>query len=81
MSKVWFDRISIIESNYGRIIPYGSYNAWGWGIYGDKVTVMGNNWYESSDLFMKNFVENYGTNPSKQAMLRYCPWGAYDKFF
>lgn len=81
MSKKWFDRISLVESSYGKHIPNGSYNAWGWGIYGDKVTKLGSNWYESSERFIKQFVKRYGTNPSKRAMQRYCPWGAYDKFF
>lgn len=30
--------ISGIESTFGHHIPYGSYNAWGWGVYGNKVT-------------------------------------------
>ncbi len=28
--------ISGVESTFGREIPYNSYNAWGWGIYGDN---------------------------------------------
>ena len=30
--------ISGVESTFGKAIPSFSYNAWGWGIYGDKVT-------------------------------------------
>ena len=29
--------ISAVESTYGKRIPYNSYNAWGWGIYGDNM--------------------------------------------
>lgn len=28
--------ISGLESTYGHQIPYGTYNGWGWGIYGDN---------------------------------------------
>lgn len=28
--------ISGLESGFGQQIPYGSYNGWGWGIYGDN---------------------------------------------
>ena len=28
--------ISGVESTFGKEIPYNSYNAWGWGIYGDN---------------------------------------------
>ncbi len=28
--------ISGVESTFGKEIPYGSYNGWGWGIYGDN---------------------------------------------
>jgi len=30
--------IAMQESNLCRVIPYESYNCWGWGIYGDTVT-------------------------------------------
>jgi len=29
--------ISGIESTFGKRYPYGTYNAWGWGIYGDNM--------------------------------------------
>ncbi|RJQ36987.1 hypothetical protein C4559_04660 [Candidatus Microgenomates bacterium] len=29
--------ISGVESTFGKEIPYNSYNAWGWGIYGDNM--------------------------------------------
>jgi hypothetical protein len=81
MSKRWFDIISTTESGYGVKTPNGSYNAWGWGIYGNKVTKLGDNWYDSSKRFIKEFAENYGHSPSKSSMRRYCPSGAYDKYF
>lgn len=30
--------IAGVESSYGLAIPYNSYNAWGWGVYGNNVT-------------------------------------------
>ncbi len=81
MSKKWFDRISTTESGYGNHVPKGSFNAWGWGIYGNKVTKLGTNWYDSSDYFIASFVENYGSSPTKSDMKRYCPGGAYNKYF
>lgn len=29
--------ISGVESTFGKQLPYNSYNAWGWGIYGDNM--------------------------------------------
>lgn len=29
--------ISGVESTFGKYLPFNSYNAWGWGIYGDNV--------------------------------------------
>jgi hypothetical protein len=29
--------IAGLESGFGKHIPYNSYNAWGWGVYGDNV--------------------------------------------
>lgn len=29
--------ISGVESTFGKFLPYNSYNAWGWGIYGDNM--------------------------------------------
>jgi len=34
----WLVAIAMQESNLCRRIPENSYNCWGWGIYGDKVT-------------------------------------------
>lgn len=81
MSKVWFDRISRVESGYGANTPSGSYNAWGWGIYGNKVAKLGDNWYEASEYYIQSFVEKYGSKPNFRSMRRYCPSGAYDKYF
>lgn len=36
--------ISGVESTFGKAIPYNSYNAWGWGVYGNNVT-----YFESFD--------------------------------
>ncbi len=34
----WMVAIAMQESNLCKYIPENSYNCWGWGIYGDKVT-------------------------------------------
>jgi hypothetical protein len=34
----WMVAIAQQESNLCKFIPEGSYNCWGWGIYGDKIT-------------------------------------------
>lgn len=81
MPKIWFDRISMTESTYGVYTPGDSYNAWGWGIYGDKITKIDDNWYDASSYFIQEFMKSYGANPTVEDMLRYCPSGAYNKFF
>ena len=81
LPKSWFDRVATTESCYGVYTPDGSYNAWGWGIYGKKVTKLEDNWYDSAEFWIKEFMGKYGPNPTIDDMLRYCPGGAYNKYF
>ena len=50
--------ISGIESTFGHQIPYGSYNAWGWGVYGNNVTYF-SSWTEGIRIISKGLRENY----------------------
>lgn len=83
MSLKWFDIIATVESDYG--VANGSfvrnYNAWGYGGSGFFTSRGCSNWYESSALFIQSFSSKYGSSPSQAGMLRYCPSGAYNKYF
>ena len=81
LNKQWFDNVSMTESTYGKYTPDGSYNAWGWGIYDGKIKCMGDNWYDASEKFIREFKKNYGSYPTQSDMLRYCPGGAYSHYF
>lgn len=50
--------ISGVESTFGREIPYNSYNAWGWGIYGNNV-IRFNSYDEAIKTISKGLKENY----------------------
>lgn len=50
--------ISGVESTYGHQIPTNSYNGWGWGIYGGKVTRF-SSWEEGIATISKGLRENY----------------------
>lgn len=50
--------ISGLESGFGKQIPYDSYNAWGWGIYGTHVLRF-NSWDEAITTISKGLRENY----------------------
>lgn len=50
--------ISGIESSFGQFLPYNSYNAWGWGIYGDKVTYF-TSYDEGIKIISKSLKEDY----------------------
>ncbi len=60
--------ISGVESTFGHQIPYGTYNAWGWGIYGDNMY-----WFASFDegieIISKGLREQYINE-----------WGAQDTY-
>ncbi len=71
----WLVAIAQQESNLCKHIPEGSYNCWGWGIYGDKVTRFSS--YEDAILkiapqFKKIFIATHHTRPD-QVMKTYTP--------
>ncbi|MFH1833203.1 MAG: hypothetical protein ABH816_03535 [Candidatus Levyibacteriota bacterium] len=50
--------ISGVESTFGLEIPYKSYNAWGWGIYGDNM-IRFNSYDEGIKVISKSLREKY----------------------
>jgi len=50
--------ISGVESTFGKNIPANSYNAWGWGIYGNNV-IRFSSWSEGIEIVSKGLRENY----------------------
>jgi hypothetical protein len=46
------------ESLFGRVIPYNSYNAWGWGVH-SKGTLRFGSWEEGIETVAKGLKENY----------------------
>ena len=72
----WMVAIAQQESNLCKKIPYESYNCWGWGIYGDKVTR-----FESYDQaiikiapqFKRIFLKGLHNKDPYQVMQTYTP--------
>jgi len=60
--------ISGLESTFGQQIPYNSYNAWGWGIYGDNM-IRFNSWDEGIHTISQGLRERYINK-----------WGAQDVY-
>lgn len=50
--------ISGVESTFGHHIPYNSYNAWGWGVYGDNVLRF-TSFDHAVETISKGLRENY----------------------
>lgn len=50
--------ISGVESYFGHQIPYESYNAWGWGVYGKNVLRF-NSWNEAITVISTSLRANY----------------------
>ncbi|MCL6096576.1 MAG: hypothetical protein M1444_02755 [Patescibacteria group bacterium] len=50
--------ISGVESTFGLAIPFNSYNAWGWGVYGDNVIRFAS-WTEGIDTISQGIRERY----------------------
>lgn len=50
--------ISGLESGFGKQIPYNSYNAWGWGVYGNNVIYFAS-WDEGIETISKGIRERY----------------------
>lgn len=52
--------ISGVESGFGNHIPYGSYNAWGWGIFtGESSGITFNNWDEGIEEVSRGIKTGY----------------------
>ena len=72
----WMVAIAQQESNLCKKIPYQSYNCWGWGIYGDKVTRFES--YEQAIIkiapqFKKIFLKGLHNKDPHQVMQTYTP--------
>lgn len=50
--------ISGVESTFAQQLPYNSYNAWGWGIYGDNM-IRFSSYPEAISTISKSLRENY----------------------
>lgn len=50
--------IAGLESGFGKHMPYNSYNAWGWGVYGDNV-IRFKNFDDGIAILSKGLRENY----------------------
>lgn len=50
--------IAGLESGYGEHIPYQSYNAWGWGVYGTNV-INFTSWDDGIETLSKGIRERY----------------------
>ena len=46
------------ESTFGKAVPYNSYNAWGWGVYGDNV-IRFSSWSEGIDTISQGLRVRY----------------------
>lgn len=63
------------ESLFGRVIPYESYNAWGWGIH-SRGTLKFKSWKEGIEKVAKGIKENYvdqGLTTIDLIMTKYAP--------
>ncbi|MDP3988264.1 MAG: hypothetical protein Q8P80_03915 [Candidatus Levybacteria bacterium] len=60
--------ISGVESTFGHQIPYNSYNAWGWGIYGDNMITF-QSYDEAIKTISKSLRKDYMDS-----------WGAQDVY-
>ncbi len=67
--------IAMQESAGGKIIPHGSFNAWGYGIYGSKVKRF-SSWEEAIETVARGLRTNYvdqGLATPYQIMTKYTP--------
>lgn len=67
--------IAQCESNLGKRVPADSYNAWGWGIYGEKVTRF-ETWEQGVEKVSQGLSKNYldkGLNSPEEIMKKYTP--------
>jgi hypothetical protein len=67
--------IAMQESNLCKVIPPGSHNCWGWGIYGGKITRFAS-YTEAIDAVSKGLKKGYvdqGLTTPDQIMAKYNP--------
>ncbi len=67
--------IAQCESNVGKVVPHDSFNAWGYGIYGQKVLRF-NNWFEAIERVSRGLREDYydkGLDTPEKIMKKYTP--------
>lgn len=67
--------IAIVESGGGKAIPEGSYNAWGYGIYGDQVLGF-TSWEEGIQKMAEYLKDEYidrGFDTPEKIMPKYAP--------
>lgn len=67
--------IAMQESNLCKKVPKGSYNCWGFGIYGKKVTKF-DGYAQAIDIVSKTLATQYkaqGLNTPEEIMSRYTP--------
>lgn len=67
--------IAMQESGVCRVIPHGSYNCWGWGIYGNTVTRF-DSYPDAIDTVARGLKKNYidrGLVTASQIMAKYTP--------
>lgn len=57
--------IAGLESSFGKAIPQNSYNAWGWGVYGDNVIRFAS-WKEGIQTISQGLREKYMDKWGKQ---------------
>ncbi len=63
------------ESLFGRVVPYESYNAWGWGIH-SRGTLRFSSWEEGIEKVARGLKENYidqGLTTIDLIMTKYAP--------
>lgn len=67
--------IAQCEGLLGKAIPAGSYNSWGWGIYGDKITRF-SSWQEAIETVARGLRRDYfdfGLDTPEKIMPKYTP--------
>lgn len=67
--------IAQCEGNLGKSIPDGSYNSWGWGIYGNTLTKF-DSWQDAVKTVSKGLREQYfdfGLDTPEKIMPKYTP--------
>lgn len=67
--------IAMQESNLCRVIPHGSHNCWGWGIYGNTVTRFSSypEAIETVSRGLKKYYVDQGLVTPEQIMQKYTP--------